>query len=360
MRSDGGAYLIAEAGVNHNGSLDTALRLVDVAAEAGADAVKFQTFSARHLVSARAPKADYQVANTGRHGSQLEMLERLELSQEAHYVLAQRCRERAIAFMSTAFDPESQQFLSQFDMPATKIPSGDVTAAPLLLEAARAARPIILSTGMCTLADIEQALGVLAFGLLRLQEPPSLQAFADAYASAAGYSVLRERVTLLHCVSEYPAPVGNVNLRAMDVLRDSFGLKVGYSDHTMGLSVALAAVARGASVLEKHFTLDRSMEGPDHRASLEPHEMTELVRGVRDIESALGMARKLPSGGEYRTRLVARRSLVTTRTIRRGELFDTQNLSVRRPGTGRQPIHYWSVLGTPAPRDYEADETLEP
>lgn len=360
MRADSKTFVIAEAGVNHNGSLDMALKLVAVAAQAGADAVKFQTFRADRLVSVHAKKAAYQETNTGQAGRQLEMLRALELPPAAHRAIAARCRELGIAFMSTAFDTDSLHFLADFDMPAIKIPSGDLTAAPLVLEAAKLGRPIILSTGMSTLDEIEQALGVLAYGLTGSTLNPSPAAFAAAFATPAGRASLDARVTLLHCVTEYPAPAADVNLRAIDVLREAFGLPVGYSDHTLGMNVALAAVARGATVLEKHFTLDRRLPGPDHRASLEPEELGQLVRGVREIEAALGIACKLPSAAELENRQVARRSLVAARVIRRGEHFGVENLAIKRPGDGRQPIDYWALLGTPALRDYAADEAIDP
>ena len=353
-------YVIAEAGVNHNGLLDLALELVEVAARAGADAVKFQTFKAESLVTARARKADYQVQNTGGEGGQLEMLRRLELSPESYRLLAARCKELRIAFMSTAFDVESLCFLDGFEMPAVKIPSGDVTAAPLVLEAARLGRPLIVSTGMCTLGEIEEVLGVIAFGLIGDQQPPSRAAFADAYASDAGRAELVEKVTLLHCVTEYPAPISEVNLRAMDLLHRRFGLRVGYSDHTTGTSVALAAVARGATVLEKHFTLDRTLPGPDHRTSLEPDGLVRLVREVREIEAALGTERKEPTPSELSNRLVVRRSLVAAKAIARGEAYTDRNLVVKRPGGGLAPIAYWEMLGRSANRDYSADDPIEP
>jgi N-acetylneuraminate synthase len=337
-----------------------ALELAAVAARAGADAVKFQTFRPERIASTLARKAEYQVANTGVDGNQLEMLQALALPEATHGAIASRCAELGIAFMSTAFDLESLQFLTRFDMPATKIPSGDVTAAPLVLAAARAGRPVILSTGMCTLVEIEEALGVIAFGLTQREQPSGGDVFAAAYASTAGKAALREHVTLLHCVTEYPAPLADVNLKAMDVMRDRFGLPVGYSDHTLGISAALAAVARGATVIEKHFTLDRNLPGPDHRASLEPIELEGLVRGIREVEMCLGALQKEPTAQELRNRRFARRSLVTARAVRRGELFDHENLVVKRPGDGRAPIHYWSVLGTPAERDYAPDELLEP
>lgn len=250
MSASDRTLVIAEAGVNHNGSLDLALQLVEVAARAKADVVKFQTFAAEQLVSAQAQKAAYQIASTGTQGNQLEMLKRLELPAQAYVAIAARCRELGIAFMSTAFDLQSLHFLAQFEMPATKIPSGDVTAAPLVLEAARLRRPIILSTGMCTLADVQEALGVIAFGLTRTQQAPSPQAFASAFVAPEGRAALARHVTLLHCVTEYPAPLADVNLRAMGLLHDTFGLPVGYSDHTLGTSAALAAVALGATIIE--------------------------------------------------------------------------------------------------------------
>lgn len=351
-------FVIAEAGVNHNGSVKLALDLVDVAADARADAIKFQSFRAERLVSAGARKAAYQAANTGQDGSQFDMLRALELSEDDHRALAGRCAQRGIAFMSTAFDVESLHFLSTLAMPAIKIASGDITAAPLVLEAARLGRPLIVSTGMCTLAEVEEALGVIAYGLLGARTP-SRAAFAAAYASDAGRAALTGKVTLLHCVTDYPAAFEEVNLRAMDVLRQAFGLRVGYSDHTLGSAVALAAVARGATVLEKHFTLDRSLRGPDHRASLEPAELARLVRDVREIEVALGAARKEPTAGELRNRPVARRSLVASAPIRRGERFTSENVALKRPAGGLAPIMYWELLGRESPRDYAPDEMIE-
>lgn len=352
-------FIIAEAGVNHNGSLERALELIDVAAEAGADAVKFQTFRAERLVSCFARKAKYQVVNTGQDGGQLEMLRQLELSDDDHHALAERCRARGIAFMSTAFDQESLAFLATFEMPATKIPSGDLTAAPLVLAATHLGRPLIVSTGMATIEEIEKALGVIAFGLIGSGEPAP-RAFAAAYRDPIGRRKLQEAVTLLHCVSEYPAPPDEVNLRAMDTMREHFGLRIGYSDHTLGCAVALAAVARGATVLEKHFTLDRDLPGPDHRASLTPDELGRLISDVRVIESALGSPRKEPSPSELKNAPIARRSVVAARAIQRGEIFSLDNLAVKRPGGGRSPYEFWALLGTSSLRDYAADEAIEP
>lgn len=352
-------FVIAEAGVNHNGVLELALQLVDVAAEAGADAVKFQTFKAGHLVTAHATKAEYQVANTQETGSQLEMLARLELSLVGHEALLARCRERGIRFMSTAFDAQSLAFLATLDMPAIKVPSGDITCGPLLLQAARLRMPLIVSTGMSTLADIEQALGAIAFGLTEDRAPSGRADFEVAYGSEEGQRALAQHVTLLHCVTQYPAPPEAINLRAMDTLAAAFGLPVGYSDHTLGIEVSVAAVARGAAVIEKHFTLDRTLPGPDHAASLEPGELKQLVASIRNVERALGSTIKKPVAQELGNRPIARRSVVAARPIRRGEPLTAEALTVKRPGTGISPMDYWSLLGRPASRDYAADDLIE-
>ncbi len=352
-------FVIAEAGVNHNGSVDMALSLVDVAAHAGADAVKFQTFKADKLTTASARKAAYQVTNTSSDGSQHEMLRALELSDSAHEVIAQRCRDRGIRFMSTAFDSESLAMLGRLGMPALKIPSGDITCAPLLLQAASMGLPLIMSTGMSNLADIESALGVLAFGLTNEDQPLGRRSFEAAYASAAGRQALANRVTLLHCVTQYPAPASAVNLRAMDTLKAAFGLPVGYSDHTEGIDVSLAAVARGATVIEKHFTLDRQLPGPDHRASLEPDELRRLVTGIRTVEAALGSTVKCPAEEEVDNRAVARRSLVAARKITRGQAISAEDIACKRPGTGLSPLDLWDIAGRTAHRDYEPDDLLD-
>ena len=353
-------FFIAEAGVNHNGSLDLALQLVDVAADAGANAVKFQTFKADKLATAQAAKAEYQVANTQEKGSQLEMLRRLELAPEHHKVLLARCHQRGVGFMSTAFDAESLAMLAPLGMPAIKIPSGDITCGPLLLQAARLRQKLIVSTGMSTLSDIEQALGVIAFGLLRDTEPIGRADFDAAYWSVAGRQALTEHVTLLHCVTHYPAPADTVNLLAMDTMAAAFGLPVGYSDHTLGVEVSIAAVARGACVIEKHFTLDRTLPGPDHAASLEPSELKSLIGAIRNVEQALGSTLKHPAAQEVTNRPVARRSVVAARRIAKGEAFSADMLTFKRPGTGISPMDIWSLLGCHARRDYLPDELIEP
>ncbi|RJG23858.1 N-acetylneuraminate synthase [Massilia cavernae] len=351
--------VIAEAGVNHNGSIELALRLVDVAADAGADAVKFQTFKAAALVTAQAAKAEYQVTNTGDDGSQLEMLRRLELSPADHEQLLAHCQKRGIRFMSTAFDEQSLAMLAPLGMPAIKIPSGDLTCGPLLLQAARLRQNMIVSTGMSNLADIEQALGVIAFGLVSDREPVGRDDFDAAYSSAEGRAALAERVTLLHCVTQYPAPASAVNLRAMDTMAAAFDLPVGYSDHTLGTEVSIAAVARGARVIEKHFTLDRTLAGPDHAASLEPSQLAQLVAAIRNVEQALGSSLKRPAALEVPNRAIARRSVVAARPIRAGEKLTLDMLVAKRPGTGISPMNTWDLLGRAANRDYQPDELID-
>jgi N-acetylneuraminate synthase len=358
--SGGRTLVIAEAGVNHNGSIDRALELVDAAADAGADIVKFQTFKARNLVTASARKADYQIANTGDDGGQFEMLRQLELSPVDHHTLLARCAVRGIRFLSTAFDEESLAFLATLGMPAVKIPSGDITHAPLLLQAARLGLPLIVSTGMSTLSDIEAALGVIAFALTHDGEPSGRQQMDAARTTEQAQSALRERVTLLHCVTEYPAPPSAVNLRAMATMASAFGLPVGYSDHTLGNEVSIAAVALGATVIEKHFTLDRRLPGPDHAASLEPGELAGMVSAIRNIEQALGQPLKAPAAVEVGNRAIARRSIVAARPIACGEILNRDALAFKRPGLGLSPLACWDVIGRRASRDYAIDEPIEP
>ena len=353
-------FIIAEAGVNHNGSIEQALRLIDVAAQAGADAVKFQTFRADKLATARAAKAAYQVANTQEEGSQQEMLRKLELSMEDHATLVRHCQQRSISFMSTAFDAESLAFLSTLGMPAIKIPSGDITCAPLLLQAAQLRQRLLVSSGMSTLTDLERALAVLAYGLLNDGAPGSQDAIDAAYFSNEGREALHKHVTLLHCVTQYPAPPESVHLRAMDTMAQAFGLPVGYSDHTLGIEMSIAAVARGATVIEKHFTLDRNLPGPDHRASLEPAELEHMVRAIRSVEAGLGSARKLPAPAEQPNRPLGRRSVVARRRIAAGETYSLDMLDCKRPGTGLSPMDIWSLVGRRASRDFELDEQIEP
>jgi N-acetylneuraminate synthase len=354
--------IIAEAGVNHNGDPARALALVDAAARAGTDIVKFQSFRADRLATSEAAKASYQKATTGSRQSQLEMLRALELSEDDEGRIAAACARANITYMSTPFDADSATHLvRRIGVTTLKVGSGDLTNAPLLLHLARFKLPIILSTGMATLAEVEQALGVIAFGyfgdaIVR----PTPADLANVLLDRATWTELRAKVTLLHCTTEYPADPQSINLRAMATLRDAFGLPVGFSDHSRGIHVAPAAVALGATVVEKHLTLDRNLPGPDHRASIEPDEMATMVASIRDVEAALGDGRKVPAPEELANRTVARRSLVAVRPVRRGEHFTEDNLGVKRPGDGIPPIEYWSYLGRTAERDYAANEALEP
>lgn len=327
--------IIAEAGVNHNGDLVLAHKLIDVAAEAGADFVKFQTFSADRLVTTQAKKADYQTQTTDAQESQYAMIRRLELTPEMHKTLIEHCKLRGIQFFSTAFDIASLDLLVELGLNFFKIPSGEITNLPYLRHIGRFAKPVILSTGMATLEEVEAALQVL---------------------EQAGTA--RGKITVLHCTTEYPTPMTDVNLRAMQTLHNTFGVAVGYSDHTLGIEVATAAVALGAAVIEKHFTLDRNLSGPDHKASLEPHELKAMVTAIRNIEKALGNGMKRPSQSEIKNREIARKSLVAACAIRAGEVFNEKNLAVKRPGTGVSPMRWDEVLGCKASRDFMPDELI--
>jgi len=329
--------IIAEAGVNHNGDLELARQLVDAAAEAGADLVKFQTFSAERLLTQSAPKADYQTRTTEQSESQFAMLRRLELTHEMHEVLMAHCRNRGIGFFSTGFDIQSLDYLASLGAERFKVPSGEITNLPYLRHIGGFGKPVILSTGMATLGEIEDALAAL---------------------EAAGTP--RTRITMLHCNTEYPTPMVDVNLRAMNSIRDAFGVAVGYSDHTPGVEVPIAAVALGATVIEKHLTLDRNLPGPDHKASLEPDEFAAMVQAIRNIEQALGDGIKRPSPSEIGNRPIARKSLVAAGPIRAGETFTPENVTAKRPGTGITPMRWDEVMGRVATRDYAADELIEP
>lgn len=322
--------IIAEAGVNHNGSIELAKRLVDAAADAGADIVKFQTFKADTIVSKTAQKADYQKRTTGTAETQYEMLKRLELSAADHEVLIDRCREKGIGFLSTPFDLDSIRYLHSLGLSCTKVPSGEITNLPYLRTVNANGGKVILSTGMSTLDEVAAALKVLK----------------DC------------EVSLLHCTTEYPCPPNEVNLRAMLTLKERFGLPVGYSDHTQGIEIPVAAVAMGATIIEKHFTLDRNMEGPDHKASLEPDELKAMVAAIRKVEVALGNGDKAPTPSERKNMPIARKSIVAARDIRRGEPLTADNLAVKRPGTGISPMEIDRVIGRHAATDIAADDVL--
>lgn len=327
-------YIIAEAGVNHNGDLDTAFKLVEKAHAAGADCVKFQTFISENDISCHAEKAAYQKETCGNAESQLDMVKKLELPFQAFSKLKAYCDQLGIAFLSTPFDLESVAFLNAIDMPFWKVPSGEVTHLPYLLAIARTGKPVVMSTGMCEMEEIQGAMDVL---------------------KANG----TPQITLLHCNTEYPTPYEDVNLRAMETMRRRFGVNVGYSDHTPGIEVPIAAAALGAVIVEKHFTLDKNMEGPDHRASLEPEELAAMVRGIRRAEKALGSGRKTVSPSERENRGIARKSVVARCAIRKGDVLTEENLAVKRPGTGISPMRWFEVLGTRAVRDFAEDELIE-
>lgn len=352
--------IIAEAGVNHNGQEELAFALVDAAHKAGADIVKFQTFKAKNLVTEEAKQAEYQVTNTQKQESQLAMLSRLELSYEIHHDLVKYCNSLGIEFLSTAFDLESLDFLvNDLGLTRLKLPSGELTNAPLVLAHARTGCDLIVSTGMATLSEIETALGVIAFGYTAAQgAKPSMLGFQEAYASEVGQKALKEKVTILHCTTEYPAPMEEINLKAMDTLGRAFNLAAGYSDHSVGITIPIAAVARGAVLIEKHFTLDKNMEGPDHKASLEPQELESMVNAIRQIEVALGSSVKTPTASEVKNKAVARKSLVAAVTINQGDELTESNITIKRPGTGISPYKYWELVGSKATRSYKAGELI--
>ena len=328
--------IIAEAGVNHNGDISLAKLLIDVAAEAGADLVKFQTFNADRLVTRTAKKANYQKQTTDGAESQYEMLSRLELTEAMHLELIAHCEMRNIGFLSTGFDIESIDLLSNLGQECFKVPSGEINNLPYLRHIGQLEKKIIISTGMSTLGDIEAAIDVL---------------------ENAGTP--RSKITVLHCTTEYPTPMAEVNLRAMQSIHSTFGTAVGYSDHTQGIEVSIAAVAMGATVIEKHFTLDRNLPGPDHQASLEPEELNAMVTAIRNIEVALGDGIKRPTPGEIRNKIVARKSLVARKAIMAGEIFNEQNVGCKRPGSGISPMRLDELLGRKAGRDYLVDEEIE-
>lgn len=328
--------IVAEAGVNHNGDVSLACRLIDVAADAGADLVKFQTFSADRLATQVAQKAAYQSHATDGAESQYQMLRRLELTREMHYTLIDHCRERGIGFFSTGFDIQSVDLLVELGLDRLKIPSGEITNLPYLRHVGSLGKHLILSTGMATLDEVTAALEVL---------------------EQAGTP--RSQITVLHCNTDYPTAMTDVNLRAMLAIRDALGVTVGYSDHTLGIEVPIAAVSLGATVIEKHFTLDRNLWGPDHKASLEPNELKEMIKAVRNIEQALGDGIKRPSAGESKNRPIVRKSLVAARPVQIGEVFTAENVTAKRPGTGISPMRWDEVLGRKARRYFATDELIE-
>ena len=329
-------FIIAEAGVNHNGKIDLAKKLVDAASAAGADAVKFQTFKTERIVCRGAGKADYQKRTTGSTESQFEMIKKLELSTDAHKELLNYCQSKNIEFLSSPFDLESIDLLCELGLETMKIPSGEITNLPYLRKIGKLNKQIIISSGMADLREIKDALDVLVMSGTPL-----------------------DRITVLHCNTEYPTPMIDVNLRAMETISSAFGVKIGYSDHTISTEISIAAVTLGATVIEKHFTLDKNMPGPDHQASLDPHELQMLVQAIRNVEIALGSGIKKPSTSELKNRPVARKSIVAHIPIMKGEFFTEKNITVKRPGTGINPMEWDKVINRQAPKDFDKDEMIE-
>ena len=328
--------IIAEAGVNHNGSIETAKLLIDKAAEAGVDYIKFQTYKTENLVSKDAKKAEYQKANMGGEDSQFAMLKQLELSYSEQEELIAYCNSKGVAFFSTAFDDESIDFLAEKGLDMWKIPSGEITNFPYLRKIGRMGKKIMLSTGMCNIDDIKATIDTLIRFGTRI-----------------------ENISILHCNTEYPTPMYDVNLSAMNEIRNIFHTEVGYSDHTMGIEVPIAAVAMGATIIEKHFTLDRNMSGPDHKASIEPDELKEMVKSIRNIEKAIGNGKKEVSESEKKNISIARKSIVAARNIKKGEIFTEENITVKRPGTGLSPMKWEEIVGQKAIRDFNVEELIE-
>lgn len=351
--------VIAEAGVNHNGDRDMAFELVKVAAEAGADAVKFQTFNAARLAALTAPKAKYQQVTTDALESQFAMLQKLELPTSWHVELQRYAHDLGISFISTAFDLQSLAFLQTLDLPYYKVPSGEITNGPLLLAFAQTGKELILSTGMATLSEIELALAVVAFGFAHEQEPASLEEVWRFWSEPGVQVSLKGKVSLLHCTSQYPTPMEEVNLKAMGTIATAFGLPVGYSDHTQGLVIPTAAVAQGATIIEKHFTLDRTLPGPDHNASLEPNELAELVRAIRQVELAMGDGIKKPQPSEWDTRKAARQQVIFCDPVEKGMKIERHALSTARCGRGISPMGLWDLVGSVAAEAHSKGDVPE-
>jgi len=349
-------FIIAEAGVNHNGDMALARELIDIAVTAKADAVKFQTFITKNVISRYAEQAAYQIENTGKVESQLDMVKRLELTHEEFHELYLYCREKGIAFMSTAFDRPSLEFLmTRCEMPVVKIPSGEVTNALYLYETARYRRPMVLSTGMASLNEIGTALAVLSYGWTHDTPPNSLQQCLDYFATTEGRSALKGQISILQCVTEYPAPAADTNLRAMETIRATYDVPVGLSDHSLGIHIPVAAVALGATVIEKHYTIDKNMPGPDHKASLSPQELTDMVHQIREVEQALGNGIKTPQASEVKNIAIARRSLIAGKDIAAGETLTPDNLVCKRPGGGISAIYYFDYLNKNAASNVDED-----
>lgn len=349
--------VIAEAGVNHNGDELLAKELIDIAESSGADYVKFQMFEAEKLVTTNAKKAEYQIKNdsSDSNESQFEMLKKLELDRDSFMRLSEYCKRKKVSFLSTAFDVDSADFLvNNLKQNILKIPSGELTNAPFLLDHTQFNKNIILSTGMASIKEIKQALGVIAFGYLSNgKKDPSISSFQVAFSSTEGQKILKDKVTLLHCTTEYPTPFEEANLKCIQTLKTQFGLKTGFSDHTAGISASIASVAFGASIIEKHFTIDKNLDGPDHKASLDPGELSIMIKEIRNVEIAIGDGIKKPTKSELKNMIPARQSIVALKKIKSGSIYTTDNIGTRRPGSGITPLHYWEVLGKKAHKDFE-------
>ena len=353
-------FIIAEIGVNHDGELHKALDLIDVASEAGANAVKFQTFNSESLSTKYAKKASYQRIKSKKSESQLDMLRKLELSRGDYQAIKKKCLERNIQFMSTAFDSESLKFLVEIMKVKTlKVPSGEITNGPFLLEHARTGLNIILSSGMSNLKEVETALAYICFGYLNPKKEVKPQEVYKSYHSKEGKSILEEKVIILHCTSQYPAPLEDINLNALRTLKREFGTRIGYSDHSLGYLVSSSAISLGADVIEKHITLDKNLPGPDHGASLDPDEFKEFVKVIKDTEVFLGDGIKRITTSEEETKDVARKSIVANQFIKKGEIFTDENLTIKRPGIGMSPMQVWDLFGKESPKDFSKDEIIE-
>lgn len=351
--------VIVEAGVNHNGSFQMAKKLIQVAKEAGADAVKFQTFKAENLVTRDAEQAEYQVENLGEATSQFDMLKKLELSYDEFTALKQFCDEQHIEFLSTPFDLESVDFLvNTLGMETVKIPSGELTNAPFIYYIATKRKKMILSTGMATVDEIHEALSFIAYGLAN-NNKVTIQAVQDFYDTTEAKALLKQYVTVLHCTTEYPAPFNTINLKAIEQLRNELQLPIGYSDHSDGIAVPIAATSLGAVIIEKHFTLDKALPGPDHLASLNPEELKLMVKGIRQVEQSLGDGFKQPSAIELKNRVAVRKSIVAKTDISVGTTLTSEHLAMKRPAKGIPPSGYWSLIGSMTTKAYEKDDLID-
>ena len=354
-------YVIAEAGVNHNGDIELAHKLVDEAVKSGADAIKFQTFKAENLTSKKAKKANYQLQTTDNDESQLQMLKKLELSKKDYIDLKSYAENKKIDFITTAFDEESLDFIvNDLKVKKLKIPSGEITNGPFLLSHARSNLDIILSTGMANQHEIKKALDIIAFGYINPDiKVTNIDQFVDAYENKDHIKILRDKVSILHCTTEYPAPLEELNLSAIHTIEENFGVRVGYSDHSEGIIASIVACSFGASIIEKHFTLDRNMKGPDHKASLEPEELKKMIEIIRKTGGMIGNGIKKPSLSETKNIEIVRKSIVTKKKITKGELFSENNITTKRPATGLSPMNYWDLLGKISKENYDEDEIIK-